>query len=117
VSQDLHTIDLEPYQHGGTNITGLRMVDPQSEVVQMTVKRWADLELKKGRNLSISPDKITVSNAICVCVCVCVCCVCVCVLCVCVVCVCVCFFFFNNIYLQHVPLPGNTTCSSIHMIH
>ena len=68
--QDLHTIDLEPYQHGGTNITGLRMVDPQSMIVQMTVKRWADLELKKGRNLSISPDKITVSNAVCVCVCV-----------------------------------------------
>ena len=78
--QDLHTIDLEPYQHGGTNITGLRMVDPQSMIVQMTVKRWADLELKKGRNLSISPDKITVSNAVCVCVCVFMCvCVCVCV--------------------------------------
>ena len=67
VPQDLHTIDLEPYQHGGTNITGLRMVDPQSEIVQRTVKRWADLELKKGRNLNISPDKLTVSTAICVC--------------------------------------------------
>lgn len=61
---DLHTIDLEPYQYGGTNITGLRMVDPQSEIVQMTVKRWSDLELKKGRNLSISPDKITVNMAL-----------------------------------------------------
>lgn len=61
---DLHTIDLEPYQHGGTNITGLRMVDPQSAFVQMTVKRWADLELRRGRNLSITPDKLTVSMAL-----------------------------------------------------
>jgi hypothetical protein len=27
------------------------------------------------------------------------------------------YVFFFNIYLQHVPLPGNTTCSSIHLIH
>jgi hypothetical protein len=66
VPQDLHTIDLEPYQHGGTNITGLRMVDPQSAFVQMTVKRWADLELRRGRNLSITSDKLTVSTDICV---------------------------------------------------
>ena len=25
--------------------------------------------------------------------------------------------FFNKYYLQHVPLHGNTTCSSVHMIH
>ena len=25
--------------------------------------------------------------------------------------------FLINIYLQHVPLHGNTTCSSVHMIH
>jgi hypothetical protein len=27
-SLDLHTIDLEPYQYSGTNITGFRLVDP-----------------------------------------------------------------------------------------
>jgi hypothetical protein len=26
-------------------------------------------------------------------------------------------YMYFNIYLQHVPLPGNTTCSSIHFIH
>jgi len=31
--------------------------------------------------------------------------------------VCVSVFFLINIYLQHVPLHGNTTCSSVHMIH
>jgi len=69
----------------------------------------------------------------CVCAWVCVCGVCVCVRVVCVrvcawVCVCVCLWFvwcvcgvcvcvFINIYLQHVPLHGNTTCSSVHVIH
>ena len=59
---------------------------------------------------------------VCVCVCVCLClCVCVCV-CLCLfvsVCLylCVRVFFFINIYLQHVPLHGNTTCSSVHVIH
>ena len=31
--------------------------------------------------------------------------------------VCVCGFFFINIYLQPVPLHGNTTCFSVHVIH
>ena len=46
-----------------------------------------------------------------------VCCL-LCVVCeVCMVCVSVCGVFLINIYLQHVPLHGNTTCSSVHMIH
>ena len=40
---------------------------------------------------------------------------CVCSLCVRVFVCCVCFLI--NIYLQHVPLHGNTTCSSVHMNH
>jgi hypothetical protein len=36
------------------------MVDPESRIVQMAVKRWADLELRKGKNLSISPQTLTV---------------------------------------------------------
>jgi len=34
-----------------------------------------------------------------------------------ILCVYVCVFFYINIYLQHVPLHGNTTCSSVHVIH
>ena len=74
---------------------------------------------------------VCVGCVLCVCVCVCVCgggwCVYVCVWCVCgcvwgvfglcvLLGVCVCVFFIN-IYLQHVPLHGNTTCSSVHVIH
>lgn len=36
-SPDMHTIDLEPFQYSGTNITGVRMVNPESPlVVQVT---------------------------------------------------------------------------------
>ncbi|KAJ9588778.1 hypothetical protein L9F63_017937 [Diploptera punctata] len=31
-SLDLHTIDLEPYKYSDTNITGLRMVNPWSDI-------------------------------------------------------------------------------------
>jgi glutamate receptor, ionotropic, invertebrate len=36
-SLDMHTIDLEPYQHGGTNITGFRMVSPENPFVVETI--------------------------------------------------------------------------------
>ncbi|PSN42075.1 Glutamate receptor ionotropic [Blattella germanica] len=55
--QDLHTIDLEPYQHGDTNITGFRMVNPENEIVINTVKHWADVELRRGNLLHITPRK------------------------------------------------------------
>lgn len=31
---DMHTIDLEPFQYSGTNITGIRLVDPESPIMQ-----------------------------------------------------------------------------------
>lgn len=33
INLDMHTIDLGPYQYGGTNITGLRLVDPLNSFV------------------------------------------------------------------------------------
>lgn len=35
---DFQTIDLEPYQHGDTNITGIRLVSPEAENVQEVAK-------------------------------------------------------------------------------
>lgn len=29
----MHTIDLEPYQYSGTNITGIRLVDPENPLM------------------------------------------------------------------------------------
>lgn len=33
-TMDMHTIDLEPYQYSGTNITGIRLVDPDNPLMQ-----------------------------------------------------------------------------------
>lgn len=30
----MHTIDLEPFQYGGTNITGIRLVDPENPMME-----------------------------------------------------------------------------------
>ncbi|XP_046600915.1 glutamate receptor ionotropic, kainate 2-like [Neodiprion lecontei] len=40
-SLDLSTINLEPYQHGGTNLTGLRLIDPDDPVVIDTFEKHA----------------------------------------------------------------------------
>ena len=36
------------------------MVDPESEAVQMAVRRWQDLEMKRGKTLDITPETMTV---------------------------------------------------------
>nr|WHU27577.1 NMDA receptor 3 [Matsumurasca onukii] len=35
---DMHTVNLEPFVYGGTNITGIRLIDPEDPVVRETVK-------------------------------------------------------------------------------
>lgn len=37
--QDLQTINLEPFQYGGTNFTGLRLIDPEDPLVIDTFER------------------------------------------------------------------------------
>ncbi|KAK9498543.1 hypothetical protein O3M35_003152 [Rhynocoris fuscipes] len=39
-SLDFHSIDLEPFKWGGTNITGIRLVDPDSMYFKEIMKRW-----------------------------------------------------------------------------
>lgn len=38
--KDLHTIDLDEFKYGGTNITGFRLVNPDTPVVQKVLKQW-----------------------------------------------------------------------------
>lgn len=33
-SMDMHTIDLEPYQYSGVNITGIRLVNPENPLME-----------------------------------------------------------------------------------
>lgn len=39
--QDLHSVDLEEFKYGGTNITALRLVDPDKPELQRVVRDWA----------------------------------------------------------------------------
>jgi len=39
--QDLHTVDLEEFKYGGTNITAFRLVDPDRADVIKVMRDWA----------------------------------------------------------------------------
>lgn len=39
---DMHTIDLEPYKHSGVNLTGVRLVDPDGDLMRTVTGRIAD---------------------------------------------------------------------------
>ncbi|XP_065092480.1 glutamate receptor ionotropic, kainate 2 isoform X2 [Ochlerotatus camptorhynchus] len=55
-SMDLHTIELEPYQYSGTNITGIRLLDPEEDKIHQVTEFLnasqisKTLELKEGLN-------------------------------------------------------------------
>ncbi|KAG5684287.1 hypothetical protein PVAND_013523 [Polypedilum vanderplanki] len=46
-SLDMHTIDLEPYQYSGTNITGVRMINPDDSLVQSITGFFAEKYLDR----------------------------------------------------------------------
>lgn len=45
---DMHTIDLEPFQYSGTNITGFRLVVPDNPFVVSTTNLFKEMYLKKN---------------------------------------------------------------------
>jgi glutamate receptor, ionotropic, invertebrate len=51
--QDLHSVDLEEFKYGGTNITALRLLDPERTDVQRVVRDWVYDEARKGRKLQL----------------------------------------------------------------
>ncbi|RZF41431.1 hypothetical protein LSTR_LSTR000145 [Laodelphax striatellus] len=57
---DMQTIDLSPFMHGGTNITGLRMFDPEDEDVKEVLDNWKECpkNSKDGEDCApvIGPD-------------------------------------------------------------
>ncbi|XP_077295106.1 glutamate receptor ionotropic, kainate 2-like isoform X2 [Arctopsyche grandis] len=52
---DLHTIDLEPFKYGGSNFTGMRLIDPEDPETIESVEYLNNL----NRESSDSDDKIT----------------------------------------------------------
>lgn len=51
-SPDMHTLDLEPFMHAGTNITGIRLIDPEDPRVVQITSYWAEQEKEKGNEMS-----------------------------------------------------------------
>nr|CAH7717520.1 unnamed protein product [Callosobruchus chinensis] len=54
---DAHTVDLSAYQYGGTNITGIRLVNPEKKLVQQVARELfsqaqADEETEDGSNIT-----------------------------------------------------------------
>nr|QGW50663.1 ionotropic receptor 21 [Propsilocerus akamusi] len=62
-SLDLHTVNLEPFQYGGTNITALRLVDPENSLVRQTVKNWTASEPKSNKKINYGYDNASVIKA------------------------------------------------------
>ncbi|CAH2084752.1 unnamed protein product [Euphydryas editha] len=52
-SLDLHSVDLEEFKYGGTNITALRLLDPERAEVQRVVRDWVYDEARKGRKIQL----------------------------------------------------------------
>ncbi|KZC04141.1 Glutamate receptor 1 [Dufourea novaeangliae] len=52
-SLDLHSVDLEEFKHGGTNITAFRLVDPEKQEIQKVVQDWIYGEKRYNRELDM----------------------------------------------------------------
>ena len=53
-------MELEDFKYGGTNITSLRIVDPDKPEVRKVVEQWMYGELKFGRSIDPEVNRITV---------------------------------------------------------
>lgn len=54
-SLDLHSVDLDEFKYGGTNITAFRLIDPDKPEIQRAVKGWVYGEARLGRKLQLGP--------------------------------------------------------------
>ncbi|EZA54440.1 Glutamate receptor, ionotropic kainate, partial [Ooceraea biroi] len=55
-SLDLHTVDLEEFRHGGTNITAFRLVDPEKQEIQKVIQDWIYGEKRYNRELDMGQN-------------------------------------------------------------
>ncbi|XP_055615442.1 glutamate receptor ionotropic, kainate 2 isoform X2 [Toxorhynchites rutilus septentrionalis] len=65
-SLDLHTIDLEPYQYSGTNITGVRLIDPDEEKIHQVTEFLNASQISKTLDLKegLNPATMRVETAL-----------------------------------------------------
>ncbi|XP_069680954.1 glutamate receptor ionotropic, kainate 2-like isoform X2 [Periplaneta americana] len=63
-SLDTHTLDFSEFEDGHTNITLLRLVDPDDGVVKNVVKFWTDWEQHYKRPFSVTPQTVRLEMAL-----------------------------------------------------
>lgn len=61
VSQDAHTLSFGEFHRSMANISMLRLVDPDSQLVKDAVEEMAFNEQKNGRISTLTPDTMKVS--------------------------------------------------------
>ena len=57
-------VELEDFEYGGTNISSLRIVDPEDEVVISVVQDWVKGEMRFNRKIPFSGKTILVSDQV-----------------------------------------------------
>lgn len=57
-SLDMHTIDLEPFQYSGTNITGFRIVSPDDPMVKQVTDVFRELHFRNVPAKEISEEMV-----------------------------------------------------------
>ncbi|XP_049532370.1 glutamate receptor ionotropic, kainate 2 isoform X1 [Anopheles darlingi] len=63
-SLDLHTINLDEFKYGGTNITAFRLVDPENPEVALAIRNWTAGEARLGRKVDFkTAENVTVIKA------------------------------------------------------
>ncbi|XP_077295100.1 kainate-type ionotropic glutamate receptor subunit 1D isoform X2 [Arctopsyche grandis] len=63
-SLDLHSVDLDEFKYGGTNITAFRLLDPEKPEIQRVVKDWVYGEARLGRKLQLGPTSVKTETAL-----------------------------------------------------
>ncbi|PNF30825.1 Glutamate receptor ionotropic, kainate 2 [Cryptotermes secundus] len=63
-SLDTHTLDLSEFQASHTNITLLRLVDPENITVQRVVRFWTEKEQYYNRSLGVTAQTVRTETAL-----------------------------------------------------
>jgi hypothetical protein len=61
--KDLHTVSLERFQYGGTNITGFRLVNLDNSSVSKTMEEWQRKLDSEGINSQLCPADVLLASA------------------------------------------------------
>ncbi|XP_042214385.1 glutamate receptor ionotropic, kainate 2-like isoform X2 [Homarus americanus] len=63
-SLDFNQVDLEDFRYGGTNITGVQLVNPATPQLKKVLEEWMYGELRHGRSLPDDIKKVTTEAAL-----------------------------------------------------